>query len=61
MNKNAKDQTIWCHVCQAWVDALIGILRIPRENEDKDDILCLNCEAHLGYDTDWPELYRQEG
>ncbi|MDD4980268.1 MAG: hypothetical protein PHC54_03205 [Candidatus Omnitrophica bacterium] len=57
MNKNDKDKTIWCHICFTWVCALAGVLRLSR-NEGRDDILCLNCEAHLGYDTDWPELYR---
>ena len=55
MTKNEQDGTIWCHQCAKWVRADIQTLRIY--GEQKDSIICINCEAHLGYDTDWPEKF----
>ncbi|MGD0336711.1 MAG: hypothetical protein ABSB18_06390 [Candidatus Omnitrophota bacterium] len=61
MNIDKVNERIWCHVCYAWICALAGVLLIDIEGQDRKNVFCDRHESwiHLGYDTDWPELYRQ--
>jgi hypothetical protein len=59
MNIDRVKERLWCHICFKWICAHVGVLLIAIEGQDRSDVLCINCDAHLGYDTDWPELYRQ--
>jgi len=63
MNIDKVSERIWCHVCFKWICALKDVLVVEIEGQDRSDIFCNNHGSynavHLGYDTDWPELYRQ--
>lgn len=53
MQLDHEGQNVWCRACLQWHDVLTGTLWIPRDNEDRIDIVCLKRpEVHLGYDSD---------
>ena len=45
-------ESIYCHVCKRWYNVLVTLQPIYT-----DDVLCINCSAHLGYTWDLPEFF----
>ena len=52
MNLSEDRKSVFCHGhCQKW-------LNIRQETfQHEENILCLHCMTHLGYEKDLPEIY----
>jgi len=55
MNLSKDKQRVYCHECCFWQNIYTDV------KAEGDNILCLDCNAHLGYIWDLPELYMPKG
>lgn len=59
MNLNEKKTEVWCHFCQKWHNISTETLWLPRDIDNRLDIVCMeqypDYYIHLGYDSDLVE------
>lgn len=60
MQINLKEKTIYCSICNKWLNQYS--IYLPDGSENKGRVCCLNCDNILGYtwDKEWKLLIGEE-